>query len=112
MDSKTFNVYTQDGLVTRIEDSNWNEVKVVPAHVAKVASAISGVTDGLTEVSVVNDSDHVPYAMAYVRVTTVGSVSTDIGLLVECFIQYSKNSMETVDLLWAEDGEIVVQEDD
>lgn len=84
MDSKTFNVYTQDGLVTRIQDSNWNDIKP-STHVAKVAEAISGVTDGCTEVSVVNDSDHVPYAMAYAPMKTVGNVSTDVGLFVECY---------------------------
>lgn len=84
MDSKTFYVYTQDGLVTRIQDSNWNDIKP-STHVAKVAEAISGVSNGCTEVSVVNDSDHAPYAMAYAPMKTVGNVSTDVGLLVECY---------------------------
>ena len=84
MDSNIVYVHTQDGLVTKVEDSNWNDMKPL-AHVAKVAEAISGVTDGCTEVSVVNDSDHTPYAMAYAPMKTVGSVSTDVGLLVECY---------------------------
>lgn len=44
------------------------------------------------------------------HVTTVSHGHPD-GKQVKRFLQYSKNSMETVDLLWAEDGEIVVQED-
>ena len=44
------------------------------------------------------------------HVTTVSHGHPD-GKQVKRFTQYSKNSMETVDLLWAEDGEIVVQED-
>lgn len=45
------------------------------------------------------------------HVTTVSHGHPD-GKQVKRFIQYSKNSMETVDLLWGEGGEIVVQEDD
>ena len=50
MDSKIVYVHTQDGLVTKVEDSNWNDIKP-SVHVAKVAKAISAVTDGCTEVS-------------------------------------------------------------
>lgn len=45
------------------------------------------------------------------HVTTVSHGHPD-GKQVKRFIQYSKNSMETFDLLWGEGGEIVVQEDD
>lgn len=43
------------------------------------------------------------------HVTTVSHGHPD-GKQVKRFLQYSKNSMETVDLLWAEGGEVIVQE--
>ena len=45
------------------------------------------------------------------HVTTVSHGHSD-GRQVKRFLQYSKNSMETVDLLWGEGGEVIVQEDD
>ena len=74
----------------------------------------------LKEGDIIVDQDgfnaKVVYVLKSVRwdemhVTTVSHGHPD-GKQVKRFIQYSKNSMETVDLLWAEDGEIVVQEDD
>lgn len=44
------------------------------------------------------------------HVTTVSHGHPD-GKQIKRFLQYPKNSMETVDLLWAEDGEVIVQED-
>lgn len=44
------------------------------------------------------------------HVTTVSHGHFD-GKQVKRFLQYPKGSMSTFDLLWAEDGEIVVQED-
>ena len=84
MSTKIIYVHTQDGLVTKVEDSNWNDI-TPSTQVAKVAEAISGVSDGCTEVSVVENSDHAPYAMAYVGMKTVGNVVKDIGLFVECY---------------------------
>lgn len=45
------------------------------------------------------------------HVTTVSHSHSD-GRQVKRFLQYSKNSMETIDLLWGEGGEVIVQEDD
>jgi hypothetical protein len=45
------------------------------------------------------------------HVTTVSHGHSD-GKQVKRFLQYPKGSMNTFDLLWAEDGEVVVQEDD
>lgn len=44
------------------------------------------------------------------HVTTVSHGHPD-GKQVKRFLQYPKKSMETVDLLWAEGGEVIVQED-
>lgn len=46
----------------------------------------------------------------YIHVTTVSHGHPD-GKQVKRFLQYPKDSMETVDLLWAADGEIICQED-
>ena len=45
------------------------------------------------------------------HVTTVSHGHSD-GKQVKKFLQYPKGSMSTFDLLWGENGEIVVQEDD
>lgn len=44
------------------------------------------------------------------HVTTVSHGHSD-GKQIKRFLQYPKGSMETVDLLWGENGEVIVQED-
>ena len=88
MDVKFVNIDTQDGLVVGIQDSNWNDIDNPPAHVIEVASAVSKATDGWTQLSVLEDTDHVPYALAFVPMETVGAVSEEIYLVIECYANY------------------------
>ena len=88
MDVKSVNIDTQDGLVGGVQDSNWKGIGNPPAHVIEVASAVSKATDGWTQLSVLEDTDHVPYALAFVPMETVGAVSEEIYLVIECYANY------------------------
>ena len=88
MDVKSVNIDTQDGLVVGVQDSNWRDIDNPPAHVIEVASAVSKATDGWTQLSVLEDPDHIPYALAFVPMETVGAVSEEIYLVIECYANY------------------------
>ena len=79
------NIDTQGGFVTGVQDSNWKDIDNPPAHVMEVASAVSKVTDGWTQLSVIEDSDHVPCALAFVPMETVGVVSKEFYLAIDCY---------------------------
>ena len=82
------NIDTQGGFVTGVQDSNWKDIDNPPAYVMEVASAVSKATDGWTQLSVLEDSDHVPCALAFVPMETVGGVSEEIYLVIECYATY------------------------
>jgi len=78
------NIDTQGGFVTGVQDSNWKDIDNPPAHVMEVASAVSKVTDGWTQLSVIEDSD-IPYVLAFVPMKTVGVVSKEFYLAIDCY---------------------------
>lgn len=88
MDVKNVNIDTKDGLVAGVQDGNWKDIDNPPAYVMEVASAVSEATDGWTQLSVLEDSDHVPCALAFVPMETVGVVSEEIYLVIECYATY------------------------
>ena len=78
------NIDTQGGFVTGVQDSNWKDIDNPPAHVMEVASAVSKVTDGWTQLSVIEDSD-IPYVLAFVPMKTVWVVSKEFYLAIDCY---------------------------
>lgn len=88
MDVKDVNIKTKDGFVVGVQDSDWRDIENPPTHVMEVASAVSKATDGWTQLSILEDPDHIPYTLAFVPMETVGVVSEEIYLVIECYATY------------------------